>query len=103
MASNATDGNALLRHEVGAVSADVYVQCLCTSPFLRAETIDRAIQSLVDSPKHDSVVLVKREKVYSWEAGFPAYRVDPIPNSVDLPESMFEQMGLYVIRGAAAP
>lgn len=101
MASNSTDGNALMRYEVAQVDADIYVQCLCTSPFLRAETIDHTIQLLVDAPGRDSAVLIRREKVYAWKGDRPEYNIDPIPNSVDLPESVFEQMGLYVVRAEA--
>ena len=37
----------------------------------------------------------------SWHGASPAYSIDPIPKSVALPASVFEQMGLYVIRAEA--
>ena len=37
LATNATDGHELFAYECGAVApADLYVQCLCTAPFVTA-------------------------------------------------------------------
>jgi regulator of RNase E activity RraA/CMP-N-acetylneuraminic acid synthetase len=98
LSGNDTDGHALFRNEIAHVAADVYVHALCTSPFVRPETIRRAIAALDD---HDSAVLVRREKVYEWRNGQPVYG-DRIPNSIDLPDRVSEAMGLYVVRGDVA-
>lgn len=103
LATNRTDGNALLLNEVAHVEADVYVQALCTSPFLRPATIERAVRAVLDHPERwDSAVAVVREKQYPWRDGRPAYPLDRIPNSVDLPDTVRESMGLYVITREAA-
>jgi len=96
LADNSTDGNALLRNECSQVDADIYLQVLCTSPFVRKDTCQHAVEAL-SGGDYDSAVLVRREKLYRWEEGKPAYRPDPIPNSVDLPETMVETMGLYAV------
>lgn len=97
LADNNTDGNALLRNECSQVEADIYLQVLCTSPFVQKTTYQRAVEALSGAGEYDSAVLVRREKLYRWEDGKPAYRADPIPNSVDLPETVVETMGMYAV------
>src|SRR5215212_1346377 len=36
LASNKTDGHELFANEAAQVKADLYIQCLCTSPFMTA-------------------------------------------------------------------
>lgn len=102
LASNATDGNRLFYNEVKQVEADIYIQILCTSPFIKIDTLRRAVDTLKEHSQYDSVVLGRSEKVYEWLDNNPTYDVANIPNSVDLPERFFEAMSLYVIRAEAA-
>ena len=37
LASNKTDGHELFANEAARVEADIYIQCLCTSPFITPE------------------------------------------------------------------
>lgn len=103
-ASNATDGHKLFLNEVESYpEADIYVQYLCTSPFLKPETIDSAIEFLMNHPEHDSVIFMKKEKVYQWDGEMkPQYDINHIPNSKDLPYTLTEGMALYVIRKEVA-
>jgi regulator of RNase E activity RraA/CMP-N-acetylneuraminic acid synthetase len=106
LASNATDGHELFANECAKVDADIYIQCLCTSPFITAETMSRAITAFVKSAKSDSLVAVQKRKQYTWAKGRPVYGEGRIPNSVDLPETIIESMGLYMVRrpkGGAKP
>lgn len=102
LATNATDGNALFYNEVLQVDADIYIQVLCTSPFIKPETIQHAVEALSKDIEIDSVVLVKEEKRYPWSQGKPLYDIEKIPNSFELPTEVSEAMGLYVVRGSAA-
>ncbi|MEP7353995.1 MAG: cytidyltransferase [Acidobacteriota bacterium] len=101
LATNATDGHALFMNEVRQVEADIYVQVLCTSPFIEPATIEKGIQA-VASGEFDSAILTKRDKLYTWRDGKPEYGTGRIPNSVDLPETRMESMGLYIVSRAAA-
>ncbi|MFN9368670.1 MAG: cytidylyltransferase domain-containing protein [Planctomycetia bacterium] len=102
LATNATDGHKLFLNEVQNISADIYVQHLCTSPFVEPETIERAVDAVLKNPQVDSAVLCRSDKYYWWRDGRPAYNIDNIPNSVDLPAEMSEAMALYVVRREAA-
>ena len=98
LASNATDGHSLFYHEALKVEADIYIQILGTSPFIKPETIQKGVDILKMHPEYDSVVLIKKEKQYLWENGQPLYNKDKIPNSIDLPDTIIETMGLYIVR-----
>ncbi len=101
LASNKTDGNELFMNEVNQVDADVYIQILCTSPFIESETIRTGIERIKNS-EYDSAVLVKNEKLYTWSDSKPNYNLQSIPNSIDLPDTTIETMGLYIIKKEAA-
>ncbi len=103
LASNKTDGHQLFLNQVNQTDADIVVQVLCTSPFIQKETLRLAVDTLKQQPDYDSVVLVRREKMYLWQDNNqPSYNLEHIPNSVDLPDTIIETMGLYAMRADAA-
>ncbi|MGJ3243029.1 MAG: cytidylyltransferase domain-containing protein [Opitutales bacterium] len=101
LADNKTDGHKLFFNEVSQVDADVYIQHLCTSPFIKESTIREAI-TIVEKGEADSAILAKKDKLYVWQDEWPTYNVDKIPNSIDLPDTITEAMGLYVVEKHAA-
>src|SRR3989344_2062420 len=102
LTKNSVDGNQLLLNEINNVDADIYIQILCTSPFIKISTIKNGLDILKKNKEYDSVVLVKREKQYNWDGNKPKYNINNIPNSKDLPDSIIETMGLYIIRKSVA-
>jgi regulator of RNase E activity RraA/CMP-N-acetylneuraminic acid synthetase len=103
LASNETDGHELFAWECSQVTADIYIQALCTAPFVTDETITRAIGTLIDSPENDSLVAVSTAKQYTWNNNSPNYGRERIPNSVDLPLTTIESMSLYITRASVTP
>lgn len=102
LASNKTDGNRLFYNEVKQVEADIYVQVLCTSPFIDLVKIKDAINKINQSDEYDSAVLVRSERQYTWSDGSPDYDIENVPNSVDLQATTIETMGLYIVKKEAA-
>ncbi|HBG48744.1 MAG TPA: cytidyltransferase [Cyanobacteria bacterium UBA9971] len=104
LANNSTDGNKLFLNEIKATDADICIQILCTSPFIEPETIKKGVEILANSEEYDSVVLVKKEKLYTWDSIDikPNYDIENIPNSFNLEDTVIETMGLYIIRRDAA-
>lgn len=100
LADNSTNGNKLFLNEIQATDADICIQILCTSPFIKPETIKKGIDILVNSEDYDSVVLVRKEKLYTWnsESLKPNYDIENIPNSFNLEDTIIETMGLYIIK-----
>ena len=97
LASNTTDGNALFLNEVSHIDADIYLQVLCTSPFIEIQTIEDTLATLINNPAYDSAVMVKKEKQYLWNNNQPSYDIEHIPNSVDLNDTIIETMGMYIM------
>jgi regulator of RNase E activity RraA/CMP-N-acetylneuraminic acid synthetase len=104
LASNKTDGHQLFYNEVKQVEADIYIQILCTSPFIKGDTIQHGIEILKNSVEYDSVVLVRKDKQYTWnpETIQTNYDLNNIPNSNTLPDTIIETMGLYIVKKEAA-
>ena len=98
LASNKTDGNKMFLNEVNHVEADIYIQVLCTSPFINMDTIKEGIEKIKNSSAFDSAVLIRKERQYTWNEQGPAYDVENIPNSVDLGDTIIETMGLYIVK-----
>ncbi len=102
LATNRTDGNRLFVNEVDHTDADIVLQALCTSPFIKTDTLERAVTTLRNDHRFDSAVLIRKDKLYRWESGRPAYDIRHIPNSNTLPDTVIETMGLYAMRAEAA-
>jgi CMP-N-acetylneuraminic acid synthetase/regulator of RNase E activity RraA len=102
LASNKTDGNKMFLNEVNHVDADIYVQVLCTSPFINMGTLKAGIEKVKNDASYDSAVLIRKERLYTWNENKPSYDVDNIPNSVDLGDTIIETMGLYIVKKEAA-
>jgi CMP-N-acetylneuraminic acid synthetase/regulator of RNase E activity RraA len=104
LANNKTDGHKLFYNEVIQVEADIYIQMLSTSPFIHQDTIKRGIEKLISSEDFDSVVLVRKEKQYTWNHNLQTtnYDYNNIPNSIDLEDTIIETMGLYIVKANAA-
>jgi CMP-N-acetylneuraminic acid synthetase/regulator of RNase E activity RraA len=102
LATNKTDGHALFYNEAVKVDAGIYIQILGTSPFITIASIERGIEILKNNQAYDSVVLVKKEKQYTWTVSGPAYDREHIPNSKDLSDTVIETMGLYMTTKDAA-
>ena len=94
--NNNTCGNKLLENEINNISSDIYLQILCTSPFLKKNSIKKCI-NLLKSEKYESVITVSKEKIYKWNNNIPCYNINKIPNSVDLNDTIKESMSLYGI------
>ncbi|KPL82084.1 acylneuraminate cytidylyltransferase [Thermanaerothrix daxensis] len=60
--------NEILMHDTALVEADFYLQTHSTNPLLRAETIERAIQTLLGLyPAYDSLFGVTRVQTRLWD------------------------------------
>jgi regulator of RNase E activity RraA len=102
LATNATDGHELFAWQCAQrPDADLWIQILCTAPFVSADTIGRAIAALLADPEADSLVAVTSAKQYCWSETQPLYGNGRIPNSVDLPATVIEAMSLYIVRRGA--
>jgi len=101
LASNKTDGNKLFFNEVNFVDADIYIQILSTSPFIEKDTIKKGVDA-IKNDGFDSAVLIRKERLYTWNNDGPNYDIENIPNSIDLDDTIIETMGLYIVKRDSA-
>jgi CMP-N-acetylneuraminic acid synthetase len=100
LATNQTTGDELAYWQASNYpESRIMLQVIPTSPFLRAASIDRAIE-MISELGVDSVAGVFSEVLYQWNDGRPVYFRDDgtIPNSSDMDPVVFETTGLYVNR-----
>ena len=97
LTSNSTTGDDLAYWQASQYPESIIMlQIVPTSPFISSETIDRAISYMVS---YTSIVGVRKEKFYKWKDYQPMYlRDDKIPNSNELPDTIYETTGLYIIK-----
>lgn len=93
-----TPMNEILLHDVSLIDADYYLQTHVTNPLLKAETIERAIQTFLDSGEHDSLFAVTRLQTRLWnEQGAPVnHNLEILLRTQDLPPIFEENSNLYI-------
>ncbi len=85
-ASSKCTGSEFFQNLAGSISCDVLVYSPPTSPFVKPETVERAID-LYKNQKCDSVATVHPVKHHMWLDGSPLnYDILNSPNSQNLPE-----------------
>ncbi len=77
------------------VDADIYVLTHATAPFIKKETIEKAIDA-VKNGGYDSAFTVKRVQEFLWINGKPNYDTMQIPRTQDIENTFAETTGLYV-------
>lgn len=102
LATNKASGNMVFMNEVNKIDADIYIQIFATTPFISKETIKKGIGMVAADNEYDSAILVRKEKLYRIEGNQPVYPKDNIPNSVTLPDTISDTMGLYIIKKESA-
>src|SRR3546814_17638167 len=82
-----TPMNAVLKNTLSQLAADLYLQTHSTNPLLKSQTIERAIQGLLDAPSHDSLFAVTRLQTRLYDANGVAINHDPDRKSTRLNSS----------------
>lgn len=98
LATNGTTGDDLAYWQArNAGWADIIVQVVPTSPFIKPKSIDDAVEGL---GCFYAIVGVRSERLYLWDGFKPTYyeASGKLPNSDTLPLTTWETTGLYVMR-----
>ncbi|MEW5829721.1 MAG: acylneuraminate cytidylyltransferase family protein [Chloroflexota bacterium] len=91
--------NDILLHDTAQAPADFYLQTHSTNPLLKAETISRAIQSLIANyPNYDSLFSVTRWQTRLYDRHGAAINHNPaeLLQTQDLPPVYEENSCLYL-------
>ena len=95
--------NDILLHDTELFPADFYLQTHSTNPLLKAETVSRAIQSLLTNyPKHDSLFSVTRLQTRLYDRDGNAINHNPreLIQTQDLPPVYEENSCIYIFNRA---
>lgn len=86
-ASSQCTGSEFFHHLGTVTNTDVFAYCPVTSPFIKPETMDKAIEIFFADKKHDCLSTVSLVKEFMWLNG-KAINYDPqdAPNSQNLPD-----------------
>lgn len=80
------------------VEADAYVLSHATSPFIRPESIQRAVDAL-RSDGYDSAFAAQRVQTFAWFHGEPLnYSLDDVPRTQDIEPVWVETSAFYAFR-----
>ncbi len=80
------------------VDADVYILAHTTSPFIKADTIARAIEE-VTSGRHDSAFSAQKFQTFAWYEGKPLnYSPVSIPRTQTIEPVYVETSAFYIFR-----
>ncbi len=97
------DGDETLGQEiydafVNEIDADVYMLAHTTSPFIKATTIENAIDK-VTSGEHDSAFSAQKIKTFAWYDGKPLnYNLKEIPRTQTIEPVYTETSAFYIFR-----
>jgi len=93
-----TSGNDLLSFESGFIDQQIICQCFVTMPFLKAETIDRAIETLMENKEKTSVFGVCKIENRFWHKGNPINHKFDVLVGTQYVDPLFQESGFYVFR-----
>ena len=80
------------------IDADVYVLAHTTSPFIKAATIENAVNKVIDG-SHDSAFSAQKVQTFSWYKGQPLnYDLKEIPRTQTIEPVYFETSAFYIFR-----
>ena len=93
-----TLGKEIYEAFVKEVEADVYMLAHTTSPFVKAETIEDALQAVI-SEKHDSAFSAQKIQTFTWYNGTPLnYSLKEIPRTQTIEPVYVETSAFYIFR-----
>lgn len=91
--------NSVLENTLSQLDGDVFLQTHSTNPFLRAETVDRAIETFFEEDVDSLFTVTPMQSRFWWNAEKPVNH-DPavLLRTQDLPPLYLENSCLYLFR-----
>ena len=80
------------------VNADIYVLAHTTSPFIKSESVESALNKILDET-HDSAFSAQMFKTFAWYDGNPInYGLTDVPRTQDIEPVYIETSGFYMFK-----
>lgn len=83
---------------INAVDADIYILAHTTSPFLKSDTIESALDKMIEGD-YDSAFSAQRIQTFAWYKGKPInYDLNDVPRTQDMEPIYVETSGFFMFR-----
>jgi CMP-N-acetylneuraminic acid synthetase len=81
---------------INQVDADIYILAHTTSPFIKSETIAKALNSMLDKG-YDSAFSAQRIQTFAWYKGKPInYDINDVPRTQDIEPIYIETSAFFM-------
>lgn len=91
-------GFEIYKQFINDVDADIYILAHTTSPFLRTESVNEALNKVL-SGQNDSAFSAKRIQTFAWYQNKPInYDMNDVPRTQDLTPIYVETSGFFIFK-----
>ena len=81
---------------INEIESDIYILAHTTSPFLKSESIENALNKMINEG-HDSALSVQKIQTFAWYNGKPInYDLNDIPRTQDIKPVLIETSGFFM-------
>lgn len=91
-------GQEIYENFINEVDADVYVLAHATAPFIKTESIEHALEKVVNED-YDSALSVKKVQTFTWYKGKTLnYNLNDIPRTQDIEPIYYETSAFFIFK-----
>lgn len=91
-------GFDIYRSFIKEVDADVYILAHTTSPFIKPESIERALKHILEG-ENDSAFSAERIQTFAWYKGKPInYEINDVPRTQDMEPIWVETSAFFMFK-----
>lgn len=95
---NLTKGFEIYESFIKEVDADIYILAHTTSPFLKADTIENALEKMIKGD-YDSAFSAEKIQTFAWYKNKPVnYDLNDVPRTQDMEPVYIETSGFFIFR-----
>ena len=91
-------GKEIYERFIDAVDADIYILAHTTSPFIRKESIENALEKVMKGG-YDSAFSAERKQTFCWYQGKPVnYDLEDVPRTQDMEAVWVETSAFFIFK-----
>ncbi len=91
-------GQEIYERFINEVDADIYVLAHATAPFIKKESIQKALDKVL-SGEYDSALSVKKIQTFTWYKGKTLnYDLENIPRTQDIEPIFYETSAFFIFK-----
>lgn len=91
-------GKEIYERFIGEVDADIYILAHTTSPFIRRESIEDALEKVMGG-EYDSAFSAEKKQTFCWYKGKPInYDLEDVPRTQDMEPVWVETSAFFIFK-----